>query len=75
MDIAMPNTLKTGANIKQMFKKSKLNDPDWKETWVTKYAYSYVFLIVTRETVSNLFIGWISYGPYSMPTAWINRIF
>ncbi|CAG8718558.1 11466_t:CDS:2, partial [Acaulospora colombiana] len=43
VDIAMPNPLKSGVNrvnIIQVFKKSKLNDPEWKEAWVAKYAWS-----------------------------------
>lgn len=38
----MPTTMRTGTNIKQSFKKSKLNDPEWKDAWVAKFAYRYV---------------------------------
>ena len=41
-EIAMPAVSRTGANIKQVFKRTKLSDAEVREAWVDKFAYTYV---------------------------------
>ncbi|KIM29831.1 hypothetical protein M408DRAFT_22702 [Serendipita vermifera MAFF 305830] len=39
-EIAMPAVSRTGTNIKQVFKKAKLSDPEGREAWIDKFSWS-----------------------------------
>lgn len=54
-EIAMPAISRTGANIKQVFKKGKLSDTEGRDVWVDKFSWSSV-VSLSLYTTSQVYL-------------------
>lgn len=52
-EISVPAVSRTGANIKQVFKRTKLSDPEGREAWADKFAYTYVLIVCRLVGVAH----------------------
>lgn len=59
LDIAIPVVTRTGANIKQIFRKSKLSERESREAWVSRFAYTCVDYYRSIRESLTIYVVWI----------------